>query len=122
MVILRNLCRKMLSGEEVDGNEARTVFSEYGWQEDHRYLCAVLRFPSGTGWNAQLLTVLPYLSAALESMWTAPCAVPSGEEIYLILDLTLEKNEKTADIMQKLAYFVRENLCRAGISPIFSGL
>ena len=119
---LRKLCERMLSGAEVDVDEYRTILNEHGWREDHLYLCAVLRFPSGAGWNAQLLTVLPYLSASLEAMWTAPCAVSVGEEIYLILDVTREKIDNISDVLQKLAYFVRDNLCRAGISPVFSGV
>ncbi|MBQ8974472.1 MAG: helix-turn-helix domain-containing protein [Oscillospiraceae bacterium] len=118
---LRRLCRALLSGEEPDGTSMEQILRSCGWSEGHRFTCTVLRFSVGSGWDAQLLTVLPYLASSLESLWHNSCAVPVNEEIFLILDHGSEYDPSDRQsFFSALAYFVRDNICKAGISPEFT--
>lgn len=117
---IHGLCRSLLSGESVDEGTILQVLHPYGWKDGHRFICAVLRFSIGVGWDAQLLTTLPYLSASLERLFPGGCAVPLGTEIYLVLDQDCVREAGTDDVEQRLAYFIRDNLCKAGISPEFT--
>ena len=120
---IRALCRSLLSGEQTDQSITSQILESCGWADNHHFLCAVLRFSIGAGWDAQLLTTLPYLAASLERLWTGAgaCAMPIEDEIYLILDLDVSGESYTGhSLWQKLAYFIRDNLCKAGVSPQFT--
>ncbi|MCI6636747.1 MAG: helix-turn-helix domain-containing protein, partial [Lachnospiraceae bacterium] len=125
---LHNLCRQMIQGDEPEQETVQKTIGRYGWKIEEEYLVVVIRFFEEKGWDAQLKTTLPFLAVQLEQEWMGSCAVRSESEIILILNCEIcmnrgkgKKDIQSAygDLLQKMAYFVRDNVCRAGVSPVF---
>ncbi|MGN0362122.1 MAG: PucR family transcriptional regulator [Bilifractor sp.] len=120
--------RQMLLGETIARDQAADIIGRYGWNMEDEFFVVVIRFIPEKGWEVQLKTTLPFLTSKLEQQWLSSCAVHTASEIVLVLDGTIlqksGKNGKSArsvyqDVMQQMAYFVRDNVCRAGVSPLF---
>ncbi len=126
---LHNLCRQMLQGDAPNRDAAEKTIAKYGWKMTDEYLVVVIRFFPEKGWDVQLKTTLPYLTVQLEQQWIGSCAVRSESEIMLILNCGIGRKDAAADgrdtgaayrgLLQRMAYFVRDNVCKAGLSPIF---
>lgn len=125
---LHNLCRQMVQGDAPEREVVQKTIGRYGWKLEDEYLVVVIRFFPEKGWDVPLKTTLPFLAVQLEQEWMGSCAVRSESEIMLILnsEICLSKGRGKKDIqaayrdlLQKMAYFVRDNVCRAGVSPVF---
>ena len=126
---LHNLCRQILQGEAPDRDSVEKTIAKYGWKMTDEYLVVVIRFFPEKGWDVQLKTTLPYLTVQLEQQWIGSCAVRSESEIMLILNCGIGLKDAAADgrdtgaayrsLLQMMAYFVRDNVCQAGVSPVF---
>ncbi len=117
---LRTLCSSLFSGLHVPERSILEVLGREGWDIHHLYSVIIFRFLPNTAWDAQLETTLPYLADELENNWPYSCAVNTGSEINLVIDLTLSN----ADIShhgfhQQFASFVRDHVCLAGVSSVF---
>ena len=122
---MHSLCRSLLAGTMTDPAVQKAVLRTYEWDSGHRFTAVVLRFFSGDGWDPQLLTTLPFLAVQLERLYQGSCAVQSEKEIVLVVNFDSPAQPGTDSSLQKgfwqpLAYFVRDNMCKAGISPAFS--
>ena len=121
---MHNLCRSLLAGTMSDPAVEKAVLKTYEWDPGHRFTAVVLRFFSGDGWDPQLLTTLPFLAVQLERLYQGSCAVQTEKEIVLLVnfDSPSSPDMETGGrkgFWQPLAYFVRDNMCKAGISPEF---
>ena len=118
--MMHGLCRAVISGEPVDMATGSQILASFNWVMDHRYICTVLRFSAAVGWDAQLRTVLPYIATSLERLFPNACAITTGDEVYMVQDADAENAGSMSEYLHKLAVFIRENLCKAGISPFFN--
>ena len=126
---LHNLCRQMLQGDAPDPDVEEKTIAKYGWKIADDYLVVVIRFFPEKGWDVQLKTTLPYLAVQLEQQWLGSCAVRSESEIMLILNCGIGLKDASSGgrgtgtayriLLQQMAYFVRDNVCQAGVSPVF---
>lgn len=117
---LRGLCRSLLNREAVPGHGIREVLHQAGWEQDHFYSVIDFRFLPDSVWQTQLETTLPYLADELENEWPYSCAVNTGREILFVLNLSLMgAGSDLSGLHQQFAYFVRDHICLAGISPVF---
>ncbi|MBR2696817.1 MAG: helix-turn-helix domain-containing protein [Parasporobacterium sp.] len=117
---LHLLCRALFQGENAAAHAVNDVLKRTGWKTGHLYTVITFRFLADSAWEAQLETTLPYLADELESEWPESCAVVSKREVNWVLNLTL--SEMDADLNgfhQRIAYFVRDHVCIAGVSPAF---
>lgn len=79
----------------------------------------IFRFYNEELWPAQLEVTLPYMAASLEKVFSGSIACALKEEIVLLMK---HADNSDPDFLKKIASFVRENLCKAGISPEFEDL
>lgn len=88
-----------------------------GWSHSHSYQL----FHIDTRKQRDFDMVSLYLCSQLESEWPQSCAVKAGKGIVWVVNLTLS-DRKTFDttVYQHLAYFVRDYVCKAGVSNAFS--
>lgn len=117
---LRGLCRSLFDREMVPDHGIREVLRQADWEIDHYYSVIDFRFLPDSVWQTQLETTLPYLADELENEWQYSCAVNTGREILFVLNLSLLGiGPDLSGLHQQFAYFVREHICLAGISPVF---
>lgn len=118
---LHLLCRNLFQNESVSAHAVSEGLQRSGWQRDNAYSVIVFRFLTDSAWEAQLETTLPYLADELELEWPDSCAINTGREINWVLNLTLSGADVNLDSFhQKVAHFVRDHICMAGASPVFS--
>ena len=125
--LLQHLCQTLLSGNTVSRQTIDNTLHKTGWQSRHRYVLMELRFFETPGWNTHLENTLPYLSRQLEKEWEHSCVFTWEQKIICLINLSLsapaEKNRAATDelkeICRKLAVFIRDNICHAGVSSVF---
>lgn len=119
---MHRLCHLLLQEGACAPDTLYTILKQYHWAVDDTFLAILLRFNTEPEWNAQLYLVLPYLSAYLEREWSNSCAIHMQNEVLLILNLgkkTSGQKINPETSLRKIAYFVRDNICKAGVSPLF---
>ncbi len=122
---MHRLCHLLLQEETCAPDTLYAILRQYHWAVDDTFLAILLRFHTEPEWNAQLYLVLPYLSAYLEREWSNSCAIYMQNEILLILNLGKNASGQRIHleaILRKIAYFVRDNICKAGVSPLFEDI
>lgn len=118
---LHLLCRSLFRGEGEAEYAISDVLTRSGWSEDDKYTVITFRFLADSAWEAQLETTLPYLADELEMEWPESCAVVGKRDISWILNLTLSNmSEDLSRFHQKITSFVRDHVCIAGASSVFS--
>ncbi len=118
---LHLLCRSLFQGEDAAEHAISDVLKRSGWKEDHLFTVISFRFLADSAWEAQLETTLPYLADELEIAWPNSCAVVGKRDISWILNLTLSKmSEDLSGFHQQITSFVRDHVCIAGASSVFT--
>ncbi len=136
---MQELCRTLLDNGTADPAVLMAVLDEFSWKQGDEFIAILLKFNTEAGWNAQLYMMLPYLCSVLEAEWTGSYTIQLESEILLIVNTSYQaessgkiRSEKNKGISQtdrnkgkelllrKLAYFIRENTCKAGVSPVFT--
>ncbi len=118
---LHLLCQAMLDTGRTDENTLRSVLPSFSWQLNDTYIVLNIQFFSESGWNTQWETTLPFLCGELERRWPDSCAIPDASDIRWVINLSRASiTEDLRLFRQEIAYFLRDNLCRAGVSPRFS--
>ena len=120
---MHQLCRSLVSEDRSADSAIEAVLQDYGWRRDDRYSATVLHFTTDPGWTAHLSLTLPYLAMDLERNWSNSCTVCFDSEILLLVNhsrAAVDEDQHT--FLQRIAYFVRDNICKAGVSPVFTDL
>ncbi len=124
---MQELCQQLLKGQTLDDETMCETLKNFNWKQRDEYQVILFRFNTESGWNAQLYMMLPYLCSVLEGEWPGCFTNYTDTEIFLVINKSCEvygqnredpKKGRDSDL-QKLAYFVRENSCKAGVSPLF---
>lgn len=117
---LHNLCRTIINGKKMEQNGIAEVLEKFGWKMNHSYSTIKLQFFAEMGWDSQLEITLPYLARELEREWKDSCAIYTGTEIFWTINMSLSGDDTDQhSFHQRVAYFVRDNVCNAGVSPHF---
>ncbi len=112
----------LASGQEVPGAMFEKAAENAGLNISDTHCVIYLSFFSDEGWDAQYETTLPYLSYSLERKWKHSCAVPVKKNLVWLVDLDRsEADVKSRSFYQELAFFLRDHICKAGVSSRFSG-
>lgn len=97
--------------------EIRRKLHIRGWEQEHRYQVYVFRFIE----KSNATVTRRYYQTTLERHFANCCALTDGPQLICIRNLSLTPSENW-DIRQELSLFLRENLCKAGISQPFTDL
>ncbi len=117
---LHHLFQALAADEKTDPSFQSAVLKKVGWERSDLYTVIKLRFYEAAGWNTQLATTLPYLIRELEGEWPNSCAVMDGLAVFWLINLSLSKEDTDQhSFHQRVASFVRDHVCNAGISSRF---
>lgn len=117
---LHYLFRAMAKGEKTDSLYCASVLQKNGWKENDTYTVIMLRFYEEPGWDSQLDTALPYLIREMEGEWPGSCAIIHETSLLWLINTSVSGEASGwEELRQKAAFFVRDHVCRAGISPFF---
>ena len=114
---MHKVLRTIVLGDAVPGTELIQAQLSYGWKEKDRLQLTALRVFSDQGWNTQFETSLPVVLRKLEELIPESCAVSDGKDVFWLVNHTVSEKRKTDHISQ-LNIFIRENACKAGLSPV----
>lgn len=117
--LLHQLCRSLYAGENPDITMLQTALSPYHWKLNHQYQTVILKAYQQEEWQTQMEITLPFLVRELERQWPDSCAVSLGNKVLWVINLSLTKQ---ASFLSCFSVFIRENVCRAGISEVFSDI
>ena len=117
---LHYLFRSAVSGDIPDYAYCCSVLKRSGWQKNDVYVVIKLRFYEDRGWDSQLDTALPYLVRELEGEWPGSCAIIFDASILWLVNTSVSGGRSGWEkLRQKAAFFVRDHVCHAGVSPLF---
>lgn len=115
--LLHQLCRALYAGETPDASLVQMALPPYRWKPDHQYRVIILEVYQQKEWHTQMEIALPFLVRQLEQQWPDSCAVSLGDRILWLVNFTLTDQES---FFSRFSVFIRENVCRAGVSGDFS--
>lgn len=110
----RNTLKKMISGSIPNTESPKKLLVYRNWKQTNTFqiIKFQLRLKNSTGIS------LEYFCSQIENAFSECCAVKLPEGVFCIRNLTL--GESAPVFLGKLPYFLRENVCKAGISNEFS--
>jgi len=117
--LLKQVCRTLCEGGPIEENVLQAALNQAGWGQSATFQVIRLTFFSADGWDSRPAVTLPYLVTALERLWPDSCAFSTGEDIVWVLHPEAGAQKV---FRQELAVFLRDHICRAGVSPLFHDL
>ena len=107
----------LLQEQPLEEPVMNAALSNYGWRLGDSYFCILIPVNS----QDQFMHTAPYVCSRLESSVAGSAAIIYGE--YIVLIVNQERALLSRDeILSQLIYIQRENLLKAGVSNIFTGL
>lgn len=100
----------LLQGGEIQPPILQKILDSCSWNTEHFYQVLKIHQENLTK-NSDSLD---FLCISIEEQFPSCCALRIEENVFCIRNISIEKNPQ--DFTQILAIFLRENLCRAGIS------
>jgi len=110
----RNTLKKLISGSVSTAERPKDLLVYRNWKQVNTF--QMIKFQLSLKDNTGIS--LEYFCSQIENAFSECCAVKLPEGIFCIRNLTLGDN--TSVFLGKLPYFLRENVCKAGISNEFS--
>ncbi|WKY49008.1 helix-turn-helix domain-containing protein [Eubacteriaceae bacterium ES3] len=110
----RNTLKKLISGSVSTVERPKELLVYRNWKQGHNF--QMIKFQLSLKNNTGIS--LEYFCSQIENSFCECCAVKLPEGIFCIRNLTLGDN--TSVFLGKLPYFLRENVCKAGISNEFA--
>ena len=120
--LLHQICHTLTDGGTVSAQLLEDTLKHAGWSKTDAYILTELQFFEESGWKSQLETTLPYLTHKLEQQWPQSCVLTKNEKLLCLVNLTRTEEvpeHAFSNFCKKLALFVRENVCTAGVSSVF---
>lgn len=110
----RNILKKMISGSAPNPDGPKELLVYRNWKQTNTFQIVKfqLSLKKSTGIS------LEYFCSQIENAFSECCAVKLPEGVFCIRNISL--GDSTPDFLRKLPYFLRENVCKAGISNEFS--
>lgn len=110
------IMKELLQGLPKSPEEIRRKLSVRGWEKDHMYQVYQFQFMEE---NASVTR--RYYQSKIEDLFHDCCVLEENERVCCIWNLSVT-NQKNWEVHQKLSVFLRDNLCRAGISHKFTDI
>ena len=111
----RELVRRILANEPVRESEIRQVLSYYKWESGQNYQVILFRFLPWTGGRK---VGAAYYPAQIRKLFT-DSQVLDLDDVFLCIRNVSDVSASAEEYQSKLPYFLRETLCKAGISNVF---
>lgn len=102
----------------LSGNDIDRILSETNWQRTAHYLAIYIRPMTSN----RIEQSIPYLCSKIEQLWQGSCAQSVKNRILWVINLDIYKSNSDYAFNDNLGYFLRESLCQAGISNIFTDI
>jgi hypothetical protein len=112
-----NILKDLLQGLPKSEEEILHCLQVRGWQREHTYQLYVFQFIRPENG----LVTRRYYQVEMERLFQECCILVDEEYLCCIWNLSLT-DPKAHNIRQELAIFLRENLCKAGISQEFTDI
>lgn len=112
---LRAVIIDMLDKKVVSRRDIENALGALGWKLNNNYLAIAIKYNSAV----ELKLMSNYVCTMLETRWHDTCAVSTAENILWIVNVDRFGGELPDTFYQDLAVFLREGICRAGISDMF---
>lgn len=117
---MHQMCRQLLEGSAMTQDKIEEVLGEYNWSLTDTYSLSIIKFESAPGWSTNVQMIYAFLIMEIEKNWYNACALVVENSVILIFNHNKETYPfRYDDYLQRIAYFVRDNLCKAGIAPLF---
>ena len=113
---LRTILHTAVSDRTADYVTISQRLEAVGWQSSHSYLCIVLQLSYLDQKNLTVHAICSYI----ENILSGCCAFQFKDDIVVFVDLTLSSMTQ-GDIANRLSYFVRDSLLKAGYSRVLLG-
>lgn len=109
-----NMIKELLHGISKSMEEIRQRLSVRRWERNHTYQVYLFQF--GEVENATVTK--QYYKTEMEHLFKNCCVLEEGERLCCIRNLSMTHSDAW-DVRQELSVFLRENLCKTGISQQF---
>ena len=104
----------LLQGVKVNAGDIRRVLSRYHWEISHHYQVILFQFQEGVSGGVGMA----YYKAQIRKLFH-DCYVVEEKDRFICIR-NLSRSENSASVYEEnLPYFLRETLCKAGISNVF---
>lgn len=110
--------RIVVDGQSMEAEDFTRILAETDWQEEGQYTALLLVPFTGKGIDENV----DYLCSKIEELWTGSAVVTDQKKIYWLLNLNQFNRAADYNFSRNLGIFLREILCQAGISCVFSNL
>lgn len=112
-----NIIKDLLHGIPKSIEEIRQYLKIKGWEREHTYQVYLFQFSEAE--NAAVTK--QYYKTEMEALFKNCCVLADEERLCCIRNLSMT-NSDTWDVRQELSVFLRENLCKTGISQQFQDI
>lgn len=118
---LRDMFKYLMNGAKLSRTNMENILRASGWSVDQNFIVIVFRLHVEPGWVVRKDVSQAFLCRQLEWEWPQSCAVEHDEDIAWVINLDAAGlSADDYDLFQSMAGFVRDNVCNAGISRLFS--
>lgn len=112
-----DIMRDLLHGIPKNTDEIQQQLVTRGWEDNHTFQVYFFQFIESE--NASVTR--QYYQVEMENLFASCCVLSDGENLCCIRNLTVTDSNRW-DMRQELSVFLRENLCKAGISRQFDDI
>ncbi len=112
--MLKKLMHELLEGKKVGRGEIQKVLSDYHWESSHSYRLILFQFQEG----AKAGIGQSYYRYQIEMLFPASLVLEDERDYICVQNMSLL--DKVEDADKNMPYFLRETLCKAGISRVFT--
>lgn len=111
---IKALIQELLTGKKMGRGEIQRVLSEYHWELSHSYRLILFQFQEGTKAGIGQ----SYYRYQIETLFPGSLVLEDERDYICVQNMSLLKQKDDTD--RNLPYFLRETLCKAGISREFT--
>ena len=111
---LKKLMHELWEGKKVGRGEIQKVLSDYHWESSNSYRLILFQFQEG----AKAGIGQSYYRYQIEMLFPASLVLEEEGDYICVQNMSLLNKKEDAD--KNMPYFLRETLCKAGISRIFT--
>lgn len=115
---LREIITKCLNNTPMERQHTEYRLNENGWSYTDEYMLIRLQPEFRHEWQLHATYLIP----TTERLWPGSCAVEYDRYVLILLNRDVFAAKSDKNVMQELAYFLRDGLMLAGISRSFHGL
>ena len=110
---LIEMAEHMLHGTGVPYNEQKTLLARFQWRINDTYQIVLFRFQEGAGAGIGM----KYFQEQMLRLFRECCVIT--EPMQFICIRNISRSDAAHDFADTLPYFLRDSLCKAGLSDVF---